>query len=279
MRRFSSAGVALGPEARANRSTTGEQAGPQVTAVAGGYIITWQTSSVDGSGAAVVFQRFTNAGAAVGTQVTVNTTTLGNQAGPAIATLSTGGFVVAWQGQVGSLFRVYARRFSATGIPAGGEIIIDASPTAVVPPIVAVTGLTGGAFAIAYDRTETASVTAPKDLYIERYAATGALTWQARANIAIAGSQLDPALASLGTDGVVVSWTTPDASGNAIDAQVFTPTGVRLQSTFRVNTAVTGNQRLSDIANTGNDGYILVWTSAGQDGTGDGVYFQRFINP
>jgi alpha-tubulin suppressor-like RCC1 family protein len=279
MRRFSSAGVALGPETRANRSTTGEQAGPQVTSVAGGYIITWQTTGVDGSGAAVVFQRFTNAGAAVGTQVTVNTTTLGNQAGPAIATLSTGGFVVAWQGQVGSLFRVYARRFSATGIPAGGEIIIDASPTAVVPPIVAVTGLTGGAFAIAYDRTETASVTAPKDLYIERYAATGALTWQARANIAIAGSQLDPALASLGTDGVVVSWTTPDASGNAIDAQVFTPTGVRLQSTFRVNTAVTGNQRLSDIANTGGDGYILVWTSAGQDGTGDGVYFQRFINP
>jgi hypothetical protein len=78
---------------------------------------------------------------------------------------------------------------------------------------------------------------------------------------------------------VVVSWTTPDASGSAIDAQVFTPTGTRLQTTFRVNTAVSGNRRLSDIANTGGDGYIIVWTSAGQDGPGDGVYFQKYVNP
>ncbi len=279
MRRYNATGGPQGPEVRANQSAAGEQAGPQVTAVSGGYVIAWQTTGVDGSGTAVVFQRFLNSGAAAGAQVTVNTTTLGNQAGPAIATLSTGGLVVAWQGQAGPLYRVYARRFGATGVAAGGEIVIDQSPTAAAAPIVAVTGLLAGTFAVAYDKTETASATAPKDLFIERYNAAGGLSWQARANLAITGTQLDPALASLGTDGVVVSWTTPDASGNAIDAQVYTATGLRVQSTFRVNTTSVGNQRLSDLANTGGDNYIAVWTSAGQDGPGDGVYFQRFANP
>jgi Bacterial Ig-like domain (group 3) len=279
MRLYSASGQSLGSEVRANRSTVGSHAGPQVTAVSSGFVITWQATGVDGSGSAVVFQRYSNAGAAAGTQVTVNTTTAGDQGGPAIATLSTGGFVVAWQGEVGALYRVYARRFGATGVAAGGEIIIDQSTRAAIRPLVAVTGLLSGTFAVAYDRAETASATAAKDLFIERYTASGVLAWQKRANIAIAGSQLDPALAGLGTDGLVVTWTTPDGSSYGIDGQVYTAAGDRVQSTFRINTAATGSQRLSDLANTGGDSYIAVWTSTGQDGAGDGVYYQRFVNP
>ena len=62
-------------------------------------------------------QLYDSAGAAVGSEFLVNSTTTGNQAYPAAAMDADGDFVIAWQsdGQDGSSYGVYAQRYTASG--------------------------------------------------------------------------------------------------------------------------------------------------------------------
>ena len=59
----------------------------------------------------------------------------------------------------------------------------------------------------------------------------------------------------------------------AAPAQTPVPAGPE----FRVNAYTTGNQGTSRIAVQPNGNFIVVWTSAGQDGSGDGVFARRFF--
>jgi hypothetical protein len=52
--------------------------------------------------------------------------------------------------------------------------------------------------------------------------------------------------------------------------------GTRQGPVFRVNQTAAGSQASADIATLNNDGFVVVWSSFGQDGNGNGVYGQRF---
>ncbi|MGE3820568.1 MAG: hypothetical protein AB7I30_14240, partial [Isosphaeraceae bacterium] len=49
-----------------------------------------------------------------------------------------------------------------------------------------------------------------------------------------------------------------------------------LLSEFRVNSYTTGSQIRSQTATTADGGFVIAWTSQGQDGSGNGVYALRF---
>jgi hypothetical protein len=53
-------------------------------------------------------------------------------------------------------------------------------------------------------------------------------------------------------------------------------TGLTGGSIIRINTYATGNQLLADVTLLANGGYVIAWTSEGQDGDGTGVYLQRY---
>jgi hypothetical protein len=69
-----------------------------------------------------------------------------------------------------------------------------------------------------------------------------------------------------------------DGSGSGIYAQrFFGATGATAGNEFRVNTTTSGDQ--SDAAvgiNRFTSEFVVTWTSAGQDGSGKGIYAQRF---
>jgi Ca2+-binding RTX toxin-like protein len=131
---FDATGTAVGTEILVNTATANDQREQQITGLTGGgFVVTWKDDSQSGgdtSGAAVRAQVFGAAGAKVGGEILVNTTTAGSQQVPHIAALPDGGFVISWQdlsqsGGDTSGSAVRAQVFTATGARVGGEILVN----------------------------------------------------------------------------------------------------------------------------------------------------------
>lgn len=96
--RYAANGSPVGGEALVNMFTTaGNQQHPSVAALTdGGWIVAWMSANVDGSGYAVVTQRFQASGALFGGQNQVNGIITGDQAYPTIIAMADGGYLVRW---------------------------------------------------------------------------------------------------------------------------------------------------------------------------------------
>src|SRR5262249_41287256 len=72
--------IAAANEFRVNATTLNDQTLPSVTGLAGGgYVVTWEASSQDGSGKGIYAQRYDASGATVGGEFLVNTFTSSDQ--------------------------------------------------------------------------------------------------------------------------------------------------------------------------------------------------------
>lgn len=120
-----------GSEFQVNTYTTNNQAYPVVAMDNDGdFVITWQ-SNQDGSYYGIYAQQYDNAGATVGGEVHVSTTTINKQEEPAIAMDNDGDFIIAWAdqgvynystytydpGQDGDGSGIYAQRFGTFVLP------------------------------------------------------------------------------------------------------------------------------------------------------------------
>jgi hypothetical protein len=87
-----------GIEQRVNTQLYGDQFAPQIAAQGSTYLVTWTSLGQDGSGAGVYGQFLTADGSRSGGEFRVNSTTLGSQQEPAIASDNSGRFLAAWTG-------------------------------------------------------------------------------------------------------------------------------------------------------------------------------------
>jgi hypothetical protein len=116
--RYSSSGMPVGPEFRANTYTTGRQGFPTVAAgAAGRFLVAWTSQGQDGSADGVFAQTYVN-GVPFGPEVRINTYTTGSQASPFVVSAPGDNFVVVWQseGQDGSGYGVFGQ-FDHTFVP------------------------------------------------------------------------------------------------------------------------------------------------------------------
>jgi hypothetical protein len=122
-------GGVSGPELVVNTYTTGDQEYAQVGVSPGdGFMVVWHDDNGrDGSSYAVFAQRFNAAGSVAGTEFQVNAYTTGSQMYPAIATDSSGNFVVAWSSFDG-VSNPRFRKVSAAGAFVGSEITMTSVP-------------------------------------------------------------------------------------------------------------------------------------------------------
>ena len=76
----------------------------------------------------------------------------------------------------------------------------------------------------------------------------------------------------------VVVWDddTLDGSGHGVYARRFDSNGAPLGSQFQVNTHTANSQYLPVVAMTPDGRFVVVWESLNQDGSGHGVYAQRY---
>jgi hypothetical protein len=110
-RSFSSNGVG-DAVARVNTTLAGNQYAPRVSAIGADYLIVWTSLGQDGSREGV-YGRFLHGVAPVGGEFRVNTTTIGPQIQPVVASDGAGQFLVVWTSYTGSpySFDLFAQRY------------------------------------------------------------------------------------------------------------------------------------------------------------------------
>jgi hypothetical protein len=114
-------------------------------------------------------------------------------------------------------------------------------------------------------------------IFGRRFVAGGAPVGGAfQVNTTTAGDQ-DEADADVNDDGLfVVAWESPDAAQRGIKARLYNVTGAPLSGELAVNTTTAGDQFEPSVAIAENGHFLVVWTSAGQDGSGFGVYARLY---
>ena len=284
--RYTSAGLASGPEFQVNAFTAGNQLGPSVTALAdGGWVVTWQSDLQDGSGSGIYGQRYTSAGLASGPEFQVNTFTTSDQLAPSVTALADGGWVVTWQsyGQDGSEWGIYGQRYTSASLASGPEFQVNTSTTG-WQTSTAVAALADGGWVVTWSDW-TSLDGSGLSVQGQRYTSAGLASGpEFQVNTFTFDHQTDPSVTGLADGGWLVVWTCwrRDSDGFYQDlgiyGQRYTSAGVASGPEFRVNTYTISSQVQSSVAALADGGWVVTWASDGQDGSSGGVYGQRYTS-
>jgi hypothetical protein len=233
-------------------------------------MVAWASYGQHGSLWGVFARKVTAAGALAGAkEFLVNQFTIGNQREPAVCALANGNVVFAWASE-GERFAgsrdIYGRVFTAAGVPATGEFLINSASNKCSQPALA--PLNNGGFTAAWSQKDTV-LTNSWDVWGRAFSAGGAPTVAAfRINGYLYGDQYQPRLAS-GPNGCLAVWTSlaQDGDREGVFGR-FLLGGNRVSGPeFQVNTTWVNQQLDPDVAWNGVDRFLVVWTSfAGASG-------------
>jgi hypothetical protein len=250
-------------EFRINNMTAGDQLVPAVAALpGGGFVVTWQTATGDGSGSAIAGQIFDGNGGKVGGEFVANTTTLNNQLTPAAAGLANGQFVLAWVDGSGTSTDIRAQTYNAGGAKSGGEILIN-STTASPQLHPASATLSNGTFvAVWEDYSKSGADTSEGAIRARLFTSAGApIAVDFLVNTTTESTQLSPQVAALSGGRFLVTWTdySRDTELADVRGQIFNNNGSRAGAEFIVNAETKGFQGLSTVAALPDGGFVVAW--------------------
>jgi hypothetical protein len=274
-RRFSAAGVPIGQEFW---STSFRSARPSVVSDPDGkFVLAWQERS-QYSRREIHAQRFDALANRLGTEFHVNTYTTSEQRGPALARDGQGNFVVVWRSnsQDGSGYGIFGQRFDAAAAALGAEFRVS-SHTAADQIFPSVASSVGGRFVVAWgsDGQDGSGY----GVFAQRFDALGvALGAEFRVNGYTTSDQAFPSVAADAAGNFVIAWTSygQDGGADGVFARRFLASGAARGAEFRVNTYTAGDQFVGSAASDAQGNFVVTWTSAGQDGSGYGVFARRF---
>ena len=185
-------------EERVNYYTNDHQYGAQVAVLAGGgYVVSWVSRGQDGSDDGIYAQRYNSVGMPVGAEFRVNGTTVGAQIQPAIASLSDGGFVIAWSDQYadGSSWGVFAQRYDALGVAQGSQFPIN--QTTLYDQGTPAIAAAGGGFVVTW-ASQYQDDGGSYGVYARRFAGDGSPNGgEFLVNTTLSSNQNEPAIAAL----------------------------------------------------------------------------------
>jgi len=267
----------VGPEFHVNANPT-SNAG--ATAIArngsGNSVIVWSTGSATASD---VFARcYNGTGIAQGSEFRVNSIVSVSQNNPAVGIDSSGRFVVAWSfnSQGGNNWDVLARRFNADGTPNGGEFQVNSyTINNQFRPAVAMNE--AGDFVISWESWIQDG--SGYGIYAKRYdAAANPQGGEFRVNTNVSSSQRFSSVAIDDDGDFVIAWDSynQDGSSRGIYAQRYSNLGISQGIEFRVNTFTTGAQAFPDVDMDAIGNFVVVWESVNQDGSGLGIFANRY---
>ncbi len=134
-RAFDADGSPLAGEVRINETLTGHQRLPSVASTVDGWVVVWASAEQDGAGFGVIGRVIGPTGGTGGTEFLANTSTGLNEGwmdgsvhpGPRVAAAADGSFVITWaRYETPSVpDGIYLQRFSASGVPQGGELRVN----------------------------------------------------------------------------------------------------------------------------------------------------------
>lgn len=291
---FDASGVAVGGEFLVNSSTLNGQRTPSIAGLtAGGFVVTWADSSLQGGDASISSikaQLYDAAGNRTGSEFLVNTNVQNGQDTPIVTGLRSGGFVVTWRdsslvgGDV-SKDAIKAQVFDAGGVKLGGEFLVN-TVTSNNQQQEAIAALDNGGFVVVWaDASGQGGDTDNFGIKLQIFDASGAkVGGEIRANTTIAGAQIAPAVSALAGGGFVVNWADysgagPENGTPGVKGQVFADDGTRIGGEIIVNSASVANQSDPALSGRLDGGFVAVWSDAsveGGDNSGNGVKMKVF---
>ncbi len=282
LRRYDLAGVARGDDAvRASSTIQGTRTGAVVAAnEAGNSVVVWQGRGA-GDKYGIFLQRFDADGAKLAGEQLINETTGGKQHDPAVAMAADGSFVVTWSGPSSAdPAGVFARRFSAEGVPLAGEEVVNTT-TASDQGESDVAVSSSGDYVVTWSsRNQDTSTSDSSDwgVFGQRFNSAGARQGdEFPVNTTTTASQREPSVAMQDDGTLMVVWSSLGQDGDswAVVAQRFDAAGTALGAEFVVNTSTVGHQRHAQIAGA-NGKYLVTWQSGVADGSGWEIMAQEF---
>ncbi|MEG3179048.1 ELWxxDGT repeat protein, partial [Sphingomonas sp. LT1P40] len=260
---------------RVNTTIADHQLQPAVTVLAdGGYVIIW--TGQDGAYEGIFGQRFDSNGNPVGGEFAVNTTTQHGEVQPQVTALDGGGFVVIWMSsEDGSYDGIFGQRFDSNGAPAGTEFRVN-STTAGSQFAPSIAAQDGGAFVAVWTSNDQDGEY--EGIFSQRFNAAGEPQGEVRVNTITEGGQINPSVAGRAGGGYVVAYQSqpPGSDSYEIYFQQFDATGQPYGVETRANTTLGNDQENPVVTILTGGGFVIAWTSPGQDGDGRGIYAQQF---
>ncbi len=271
--------AARGVETRANTYTASAQRNPSVAMdAAGDYVVTWASYKQDGNGTGIFAQRYNNTGVTLGGEFQVNTYTTSAQITPTVAMDAAGDFVIAWasNGQDGDSYGIYAKRYNAAGVVQGTEFHASTFSTGQQFRPAAAMDVNGN-FVITWSSQNQDG--SGYGVFAQRFQTNGASAGaEFRVNSSTANNQFSSTVAMDSNGDFVVAWQSygQDTSGYGIYAQRYNSAGVKQGSEIAANVVTTGNQVNASVAIDAAGDFAISWSSAGEDGSGYGIYARRY---
>ena len=293
--RYDSGGSPIGNQFQVNTFTTGNQVFPAVASdPQSNFVVVWQSrgsSGTDGSGYSIQGQRYASDGSVIGGEFQVNTYITGHQERSSVAMEADGSFAVVWEsngssGTDTSDLSIQGRRYDSNGSPIGGEFQVNTYTTEGQRfPSVAID--TAGDFVVVFqsigsDGTDSAG----SSIQARRYSSDGmAIGGEFQVNTYTTSFQTAAAVAKDPVGGFVVVWGSLGSSGDdfsvsSVQAQRYDSEGVAIDGQFQVNTFITLDQYLPDVATDARETFVVVWDSIGgsadTDNDGSSIQGQRY---
>lgn len=287
IQRFDENGTKIGAHVRVNAWTWDNQAQPQIVALTGGgYMVSWISTNQDGSGSGVFAQRLDADLRALGPEFQVNNQGMGHQAQVEMAALPNGGVAFTWasEGLDGDNYGIVSKVYN----PSNAAPVIDARD------ILLGVGKEWSAGALVHHVQPQGAGHMPAALtqyeFIDTNAAAGSGHFELNGVVQAANSTISVSAANLHTLKFVAgTGDTADAiSVRASDgvrwsawdnaqARTVTPAGTLLAGGENlINEYSASGQTMPAMAILADGGYVITWTSDGQDGSSTGVYARRF---
>ncbi len=278
-RLFDEAGQPIADEFLVHSYATDFHFAPTVSAATdGSFVVTWQNYYTEGSGYGIVGRRFQSSGTPIGDQFELNSFTTNWQRWPDPSVASDGSFVVVWHSytQDGSYYAAIGRRFDSAGSPASAEFRINDFTTA-NQRYPRVGRAADDSFVVVWDSYGQDG--SNFGVFGRRYASDGqAVGGELQVNTFTTGAQRYPFIAARPDSSFVVVWESlgQDGSGYGVFGRLLDSTGTPSGSEFSVNSFTTSVQRYGNVAADTDGSFVVVWDSLGQDGSGYGIFGQRF---
>ncbi|MDJ0642607.1 MAG: hypothetical protein QNJ15_07305, partial [Erythrobacter sp.] len=274
---FDADGSKVGNNFDVNTVTLGSQEGSAPVALSNGnFLIAWEDNSElgsDASNSGVKAQLFASDGTHIGSEIEVNTTTLGAQEAPQALLLSNGNVFIAWISKSLGAGDLMAQIIAPDGTKIDGEIQVNGT-SANGPRTPVIAQLDNGNFVIAWQniRNSSGQDDVDTDIRLQLFDSVGTkIGDEVIANTTTSGNQVLPAISALVGGGFVLTWEDPsagtgDTEGTAIRAQIFDSNAAKSGAEILVNTTTGADQKDPSVTALPNGGFFIVWEDSSQSG-------------
>jgi Ca2+-binding RTX toxin-like protein len=282
--RYDAQGNALGGQTIVNATAAGDQKEAVVTALPdGGWLVTWHSRGQDAADTWGIYQQRYDAngepqfldGSGNPQDRLINTIVAGDQQYASVATIpldddgTGGGWVVTWQGQhptTGSS-EIYQQVYAADGAAIGPERQVNT---------IAVNSDLAPSVTMLADNGWVVTWHSGQYLRQQRYTETGTPF-----GAEMVGGIIDLfgtcSTMALPDGGWVVTWDgRSDGWLKGIHQQRYAQNGTPIGDVTRVNTTTAGHQSNATATAFADGSWIVTWQSELQDGSGYGIYQQRY---